>query len=64
VTSEPVKIKLIPDGPLRVQTGTFEIELPNGTSLSKEAPFSFCRCGSSNTKPFCDGTHRTCGFKG
>ena len=62
--SEPVKIKLIPDGPLRVQTGTFEIELADGTFMSKEAPFSFCRCGNSGKKPFCDGTHRTCDFKG
>jgi CDGSH-type Zn-finger protein len=62
--SEPVKIKMIPNGPLRVQTGTFEIELANGTSMSKEAPFSFCRCGNSSINPFCDGTHLTCGFKG
>ncbi|MCI4343012.1 MAG: CDGSH iron-sulfur domain-containing protein [Thermoplasmata archaeon] len=22
-----------------------------------------CRCGQSKTKPMCDGTHRTCGFR-
>ena len=25
-------------------------------------PFTLCRCGHSHRKPFCDGTHKTCGF--
>ena len=24
---------------------------------------AMCRCGVSNTKPYCDGTHRGSGFK-
>jgi CDGSH-type Zn-finger protein len=30
----------------------------------EKRPIALCRCGESNRKPFCDGTHRTCGFVG
>lgn len=46
-------------GPIRMfdHTGA-EIELDNDQEVW------LCRCGQSNTKPFCDGSHRRVGFKG
>ena len=35
-----------------------------GAALPASAPYALCRCGRSNTKPFCDGTHAEIGFDG
>jgi CDGSH-type Zn-finger protein len=34
------------------------IPLPEGKNVA------LCRCGASQRKPFCDGTHKTSGFDG
>lgn len=57
-----LKIKVIPNAPLLVE-GTVELILADGTSAVKENPH-LCRCGASNNKPFCDGSHAKIGFKG
>ncbi len=36
--------------------------LPNGPYLYSEGKIAYCRCGGSQKKPFCDGTHRSNGF--
>ncbi len=51
-----------PDGPLSIK-GQIRIENPDGTVLFEGDRVSLCRCGNSGNKPFCDGTHRTIGFK-
>ncbi|MBM3800717.1 MAG: CDGSH iron-sulfur domain-containing protein [Acidimicrobiia bacterium] len=35
----------------------------NAFDLSGRKAISFCRCGHSENKPFCDGTHRKAGFQ-
>ena len=48
------------DGPLYVR-GRLRIELPDGAVLD-ETRAAFCRCGASNDKPFCDGSHEGAEF--
>ena len=57
-----LKIKVVPNAPLVVE-GTVELILQDGTSVIKENPH-LCRCGASQNKPYCDGSHAKIGFKG
>ena len=59
-----IKIELIPNGPALVRCDEAEITMIDGSTVTKEKKFSLCRCGESKNKPFCDGTHTTCGFEG
>jgi CDGSH-type Zn-finger protein len=53
------KITVNPNGSLRVE-GDFEIVDLNGNQygLKGRTVVSLCRCGQSNNKPFCDGSHK------
>ena len=37
---------------------------PNLVMVDGKVVQALCRCGQSSKKPFCDGTHRSCGFRG
>ncbi len=58
------KITVMNNGSLRVE-GDFEIVDQEGRSfgLAGRQRVTLCRCGQSSNKPFCDGTHKTCGFQ-
>lgn len=63
--SDPdVKITIIPSGPAKIECAKAEITMPDGSIVIKENRFSLCRCGASEKRPFCDGSHKTCGFEG
>ncbi len=51
------------NGSLRVE-GDFEIVDHEGRpfGLAGRTRVSLCRCGQSKNKPFCDSTHKTCGW--
>ena len=56
-------IKLHDDGPLRVK-GPVTVLDPDGTRYEiTRKTFFLCRCGASQSKPFCDGSHRRVGFE-
>lgn len=52
-----------PDGPLLVEGAVSLIDADGNVVRSGER-FFLCRCGHSNSKPFCDGSHRKHGFTG
>ncbi len=58
------KITARKNGPLRVE-GEFTIYDPEGNAfdLAGRTGISLCRCGHSQDKPFCDGSHNKVGFQ-
>lgn len=60
-----VNIQIRDDGPLLVQ-GSITIEDAEGGRFPVDPAkpaVALCRCGASENKPFCDGSHRSCGFE-
>jgi len=59
-----MRITVRPNGPYRVFGG---IPLYDDDGNQFEVPpgdwYVLCRCGHSETKPFCDASHKTSGFK-
>ncbi|HXS82459.1 MAG TPA: CDGSH iron-sulfur domain-containing protein [Methylomirabilota bacterium] len=58
------RITVMNNGSLRVE-GDFELVDQDGKpfGLAGRQKVSICRCGQSSRKPFCDSTHKTCGFE-
>ena len=50
-----------PDGPLLFD-GAFELHGTDDDSTVRDTNAALCRCGGSQGKPFCDGTHAEIGF--
>jgi len=61
-----MSVKITPqhNGPIRIE-GEFEIIDPAGVAfgLAGRTVISLCRCGHSENKPFCDGSHNRMGFE-
>lgn len=63
MSDETTTIELALNGPLLVK-GTIQVKHADGRIEVKETKCALCRCGASGNKPYCDGSHRSSGFKG
>lgn len=52
-----------PNGPL-LAYGNITVKTADGKITKKNKVTAFCRCGASQNKPYCDGTHTKINFKG
>lgn len=51
------------DGPYLIR-GPVELTDQDGTPIATgRRTIALCRCGRSQTRPFCDGTHKLIGFE-
>ncbi len=59
-----MKIKINENGPILIEV--FETKIVRGAAEEtlNQKTIALCRCGQSSNKPFCDGTHKKCEFKG
>ena len=60
--TENIRMQVKANGSIRV-TGTVDFVDAEGTVVKTQADFSLCRCGHSQEKPFCDGSHRAHNFQ-
>jgi CDGSH-type Zn-finger protein len=59
---KPVEMSICTDGPIYVH-GSVVLALPAGESTGTESRLALCRCGASDSKPFCDNSHSNAEFR-
>ena len=59
----PAKLTINNNGSIKLE-GDFEVVDMEGKpfDLAGRTTIGLCRCGASENKPFCDGSHRKIGF--
>jgi CDGSH-type Zn-finger protein len=58
-----VRVRPLLDGPVEVAGPCMLVDAGGEAKAPDESPIYLCRCGQSNEKPFCDGTHKKVGFR-
>jgi uncharacterized Fe-S cluster protein YjdI len=59
--ADETSVEPLRNGPLFVR-GRLRITDPDGNLIREDTRLALCRCGASENKPFCDGSHRRIGF--
>ncbi|HMK10008.1 MAG TPA: CDGSH iron-sulfur domain-containing protein [Acidimicrobiales bacterium] len=57
----PAEIGVMANGPLWV-TGSIPVDVGESGALQARNRVALCRCGASDRKPLCDGSHKSVGF--
>ncbi|MBK5219244.1 MAG: CDGSH iron-sulfur domain-containing protein [Thermoleophilia bacterium] len=61
--AETTRITPYRNGPYLIR-GSFVMTDQDGNEIESKRPVvALCRCGKSQIRPFCDGTHKTIGFR-
>lgn len=58
----PAQAAVIDDGPIFL-SGRVPVTLDDGTRLEVRNRMTLCRCGASESKPLCDGSHKKTEFR-
>ena len=59
----PLRVSIQANGPYLLK-GNFAVTSADQKTVVVRRRGAFCRCGHSQSKPFCDGSHAKIGFKG
>ena len=63
MSDNDIIIEIMEGGPLIVK-GLKTLKNSKGEQIEIDDVIALCRCGDSENKPFCDGTHKKVGFSG
>ena len=63
IITQETKVEVTPNGPLLVY-GNITVRDKEGNETRKNKVTAFCRCGQSQNKPYCDGSHIPSKFEG
>lgn len=60
---QPARLTPYKDGPYLLRGGFVLTDQDGNEIATTRRTVALCRCGRSQIRPFCDGTHKLIGFK-